>query len=296
MTVGALSEMSGVSVRTLHHYDEIGLLQPASRSGAGYRLYTVDDARRLRDILVFRNLGLTLGQVGELLGHGEVDSDRTETANGPAAGPAAAGPAAAGPDADRNGSGGRGADGRGQREKTLAVRRAQREVTMQRLALQQHRLELIDQILQEPKGQVAMTSERFNNLHDMDEYAEEARQRWGDTDEFQESTRRTSRYGNSEWARIATAQREQLATFASVYASGAAPDSEVAMAAAETAREFIDEWFYSLSPEMHRGLADMYVADPRFKAHYEQAAPGLAQFVHDAINANADRAGISRGR
>ena len=67
MTVGSLSEMSGVSVRTLHHYDEIGLLRPTSRSAAGYRLYTTDDAERLRDILVFRNLGLTLEQVGQLL-------------------------------------------------------------------------------------------------------------------------------------------------------------------------------------------------------------------------------------
>ena len=48
MTVGSLSEMSGVSVRTLHHYDEIGLLRPTSRSAAGYRLYTPDDAERLR--------------------------------------------------------------------------------------------------------------------------------------------------------------------------------------------------------------------------------------------------------
>jgi DNA-binding transcriptional MerR regulator len=50
-TVGALARMSHVSVRTLHHYDGIGLLTPSGRSAAGYRLYSGDDLRRLRQIL-----------------------------------------------------------------------------------------------------------------------------------------------------------------------------------------------------------------------------------------------------
>ena len=49
------------------------------------------------------------------------------------------------------------------------------------------------------------------------------------------------------------------------------------------------ETFYDCSRAMHRGLADMYLADPRFTQHYEDVAPGLAQYVHDAIHANADR-------
>lgn len=261
MTVGSLSEMSGVSVRTLHHYDEIGLLRPTSRSAAGYRLYTPDDAERLRDILVFRNLGLTLEQVGQLL------------------------------DDDDGGGGGGGGDARrSPRAARVAVLRAQRELTVQRLALQQQRIELIDRILQEPEGRLTMTTESFDKLPDVDEFAQEARERWGDTDEYQESSRRTSGYDKDDWARIAAAQREQLGRFAAIFTSGAAPDSEEAMAAAEEARRFIDEWFYTLSPEMHRGLAEMYLADQRFKAHYDEAAPGLAEFVHDAINANADRA------
>ncbi len=260
MTVGSLSEMSGVSVRTLHHYDAIGLLRPTSRSAAGYRLYTADDAERLRDILVFRNLGLTLEQVGQLL-----DDDDGHY----------------GDDGDAR---------RSPRAARVAVLRAQRELTAQRLALQQQRIELIDRILQEPEGRLTMTTESFDKLPDVDEYAQEARERWGDTDEYRESARRSARYGKADWARIAAAQREQLVRFASLLTAGAAPDSEESMAAAEEARRFIDEWFYPLTPEMHRGLAEMYIADPRFKAHYDEAAPGLAQFVHDAINANADRA------
>ena len=54
------AELSGVSVRTLHHYDEIGLLVPARRSAAGYRLYDDDDLLRLQQILIGRELGLPL--------------------------------------------------------------------------------------------------------------------------------------------------------------------------------------------------------------------------------------------
>jgi hypothetical protein len=43
---------------------------------------------------------------------------------------------------------------------------------------------------------------------------------------------------------------------------------------------------------MHRGLGRLYIDDPRFRAHYDEIEPGLAQFAHDAIQANADRAGV----
>ena len=58
---------------------------------------------------------------------------------------------------------------------------------------------------------------------------------------------------------------------------------------AEAARLQIDQWFYPCSPEMHRKLGEMYVADPRFTATYENMAPGMAAYVSAAIQANADR-------
>ena len=59
-TVGQVAEVTGVTVRTLHHYDEIGLLSPSERSEAGYRLYAYDDLARLQEILVWRALGRLL--------------------------------------------------------------------------------------------------------------------------------------------------------------------------------------------------------------------------------------------
>ena len=63
-TVSEIARLTGVTVRTLHHYDAIGLLVPSARSDAGYRLYTDDDVLRLRSILVLRELGLSLGAIG----------------------------------------------------------------------------------------------------------------------------------------------------------------------------------------------------------------------------------------
>src|SRR4051794_3636292 len=66
-TVGELAAATGLTVRTLHHWDEIGLLCPATRSGAGHRRYSDDDVRRLYRIVALRGLGLSLDDVGAAL-------------------------------------------------------------------------------------------------------------------------------------------------------------------------------------------------------------------------------------
>jgi DNA-binding transcriptional MerR regulator len=66
-TVSQLAKMAGVSVRTLHHYDQIGLLRPASRTAAGYRLYGEQELLRLQQILFFKELDMPLGEVGQIL-------------------------------------------------------------------------------------------------------------------------------------------------------------------------------------------------------------------------------------
>ena len=59
------------------------------------------------------------------------------------------------------------------------------------------------------------------------------------------------------------------------------------MAVAERHRAHISKWFYDCSPEIHRGLGQMYVADPRFTRNIDKAGPGLAQYMSAAIAANA---------
>ena len=73
-TVGRVAELAHVSVRTLHHYDEIGLVRPSGRTAAGYRTYSADDVERLREVLGYRRLGFGLREVAELVGDPSADA------------------------------------------------------------------------------------------------------------------------------------------------------------------------------------------------------------------------------
>jgi DNA-binding transcriptional MerR regulator len=74
LTVGRVAGLAGVTVRTLHHYDEIGLVQPSARTAAGYRAYSAGDVERLRQVLVYRRLGFGLREVADLVGDPSTDA------------------------------------------------------------------------------------------------------------------------------------------------------------------------------------------------------------------------------
>src|SRR3954469_18916720 len=63
LKVGELAKRTGLTVRTLHHYDEIGLLRPSLRTETGHRLYTAADVARLQQVLSLRQLGFALEEV-----------------------------------------------------------------------------------------------------------------------------------------------------------------------------------------------------------------------------------------
>src|SRR5438270_8837089 len=67
LKVGELARRTGLTVRTLHHYDEIGLLKPSRHTGSGHRLYTAGDVARLQQVVSLRQLGLSLEQVRDCL-------------------------------------------------------------------------------------------------------------------------------------------------------------------------------------------------------------------------------------
>lgn len=72
--MAAVARRSGVSVRTLHYYEEIGLLKPSGRTAAGHRLYTPEDIQRLQQIRSLQQLGLPLAEIGDCLSEGRVDA------------------------------------------------------------------------------------------------------------------------------------------------------------------------------------------------------------------------------
>lgn len=128
-----------------------------------------------------------------------------------------------------------------------------------------------------------------NEGFDPTEYEAEARERWGESHAYKESARRTAAYTPEDWARIKAEQERVEAALAALLDQGEPAHGEPAMDLAEEARQQIDRWFYPCPPAMHAGLADMYTADPRFAAHYDERRAGLATYVAQAIKANALR-------
>lgn len=123
-----------------------------------------------------------------------------------------------------------------------------------------------------------------------EEFAAEAEQRWGDTPAYQQSQQRTTAYTKDDWIQIKAETDANERSLVEAMRAGAAPDSDQAMDLAEAHRQGITTWFYECGYYIHRGLAEMYVADERFRKHYDDLAPSLARYVHDAILANAARA------
>jgi MerR family transcriptional regulator, thiopeptide resistance regulator len=253
LTVGQVAEQLGVTVRTLHHYDEIGLLVPSERTPAGYRLYTAADLTHLQHVVVYRRLGFSLEEIAALL-----------TAQ------AAADTGA-----------------------VVGHLRRQREAVMSRLDEMQDLVTAIDRALEKEMSGNKLTRQEQKELFGdsfSDDYAAEAQERWGETEAWRQSQGRTSKYTKEDWVEVKAETDATNEAFASAMADGEPATSERAMDAAEQHRVLIHNRFYDLTAEFHRNLGDMYLADPRFTKSYEDIRPGMARYVRDAIHANADRA------
>jgi DNA-binding transcriptional MerR regulator len=241
-TVGQVARMAGVSVRTLHHYDELGLLAPSGRSESGYRLYSDPDIGRLRRILFYRELDFGLEAIGSLLareGVGAADHLRAQH----------------------------------------RLLRSRRDRAEQLLAAIETELEARSMgISLTPEEQLEIFGQPIPAT-----YEAEAQERRGETDAWRESRRRAVAYTREDWVEIKAEADANLQGFAQALADGEPADGAAAGALALEHRRQISARFYPCSPAMHRRLAEMYIADPRFAAHYERVAPGLARYVHDTI-------------
>jgi DNA-binding transcriptional MerR regulator len=241
LTVGAVARVAGVTVRTLHHYDAVGLVSPSGRTHAGYRLYAPADLDRLHAVLAYRELGFGLDEIAALL-TGDADP--------------------------------------------LTHLRRQHQLVRTRIDHLTRLLGALEKTMEAQMSGLNLTpEERFEVFgeHDPEEHADEARDRWGDTDAYRQSQQRTARYTKDDWLRIKAEAEGVTQRFAELFAAGAPADGPDAAAAVRAHRDHITRWFYDLPPEGQRGLAAMYVEDDRFRRHYDDRAPGLAQYVHDAI-------------
>jgi len=245
-TVGELSRLTGLTVRALHHYDEIGLVRPSQRTAAGYRLYDETDALRLQQVMVLRELGVPLDQIGAAI---DAAADRA------------------------------------------ALLREHRAALVERRARLDRLLAAVDAALGVlEKGKTQMQSEDFKAMFDGFDPADheaEAQARWGDTEAYRESARRTQSYGPPEWQAIRSESEAIYARLAALMQQGAAVTAPAVQAAVEDHRRHLERWFYPCPSAMHKGLGEMYVADPRFTATLDKkAGPGFARFFRDAIAAS----------
>ncbi|MBL7488932.1 MerR family transcriptional regulator [Frankia sp. AgB1.9] len=248
LTVGQAARRAGITVRTLHHYDRIGLVRPSGRTTGGYRVYHGPDLERLRQVLVYRELGFTLDAVRALVDDPDVDM--------------------------------------------VAHLRRQRELLVERGARLAAMVTAIDNELEARAMGMRLTPDEQLEVFGTDQvggaWADEAELRWGETDAYRQSQRRTAAYTKADWARMKVESDEGLRAFRDALRAGLPADGPAAMALAEQHRRFITDWFYDCDHTMHRSLGELYLADERFTRLYEDMAQGLAQYVRDAIAANAD--------
>src|SRR6185369_3553335 len=199
-TVGRVAEIAGVTVRTLHHYDEIGLLTPGERSSAGARRYDDADLERLQQILLYRELGFTLDEIATILDDPDVEA--------------------------------------------RAHLRRQHGLLQDRISRLQEMVAAVEYMLEAQKMGINLTpEEKFEVFGDFDPDAhnEEVEQRWGQTDAYRESARRTSRYSKEDWQRIQAETSDLLRRMIEAFDAGVDSESQAAMDLAEEHRQRSEE-------------------------------------------------------
>jgi MerR family transcriptional regulator, thiopeptide resistance regulator len=250
-TVSQLATISGVSIRTLHHYDEIGLLKPAAIGANGYRYYGRDELLRLQQIMFHRELGFALNEIRRVLD--APDFDRTEA---------------------------------------LRTHRSRLESDIRR---QRQLLRTINQTLAALQHQAPMEDTAMYKGFDAEKQAAHERElveRYGPGMQGRLDQARAGRAGWSQADHDAV-QAEQAAIeegMASALTSGLPADSAEVTALMRRHHAWVArQWNREVPAHAFAGLAAMYEADDRFRAHYDTRTPGLAEYMILAMTLFAEQ-------
>ena len=237
-TVKQLSSLAGITIRTLHHYDQIGLLKPTKVGENGYRYYGDEALYRLQQILFYRYLDMPLDDIKRVMGRRDFDV-----------------------------------------LSALAEHRSSLEAEMRRMRCL---ISTIDETINHMKGKAIMNPKKlFEGFSEEEQQklAEEAAQKW-DSETVQASNRRWKSYSAAE-------KKPSLDEGNALYTDLVAVKSKGA--GSKEVQAVIARWhahlrhFWSPSDEQLLGLADLYNDDPRFRANYEKVAPGLSEFMREAV-------------
>jgi len=244
-TVKQLAELSGVSVRTLHHYHQIGLLVPSRFSSAGYRLYGTAEVDRLQQILFYRELGFALSDISALLDD---------------------------PNFDRNAA----------LQSHLSALKAQQTrlnaliLTVEKTIQQETGgIQMTDP--EKFEGfKTALIEENEAR------YGDEIRSRYGD-ETVNQSNAKIGSMTPAQYEAWKQLEQEIHTGLEQAVLNHDTPDGETGKQLTALHRRWLSFTWSSYSPAAHKGLAQMYVCDARFTACYDRKVPGCAAFLRDAI-------------
>lgn len=237
MKISEVAKLSGITVRTLHYYDEIELLKPSETTEAGYRMYSSEDLERLQQILFFRELDFPLNEIKEIMLN--PNYDKNEALN---------------------------------KHKEFLIEKRKRIDGL---------ITLIDKTI---KGDNNMSFKEFDNSkieENKRKYAEEVKNRWGNTDAYKEYEKKTSSYDGNSWNEINEGMVEILKEFADNRAED--PNSDIIQSLVEKWQSYITSNFYNCTKEILSCLGLMYIGDERFKENIDKYGEGTAEFMAKAI-------------
>ena len=255
LTVKQLAALSGVTVRTLHHYDEIGLLRPAAVGANGYRYYGRAEQLRLQRILFHRELGVPLGTIAELLNLEGDDQIGVLMHH---------------------------------RDKLVAERERYRDLidTIDNTIAElrgEHPMTATDLY----KGFSAEKQASYEAWL-IERYGEPMRE------SIAHSKKSFAKMSAAEQQAL-TAQSEEVGqSLANALRQGVRPSSKALDGLLERHRAWVAAmWGKPCPPEAYAGLADLYLAHPDFVARYEAIEPGFAEYLAHAMKRYAQRIGAS---
>lgn len=243
-TVQKLGKLAGISTRTLRYYDEIGILKPARINSSGYRIYGQAEVDRLQQILFYRELGVSLENIKDIVTSPSFDGARAL---------------------------------REHREK-LFEKRKQLDLLIvnvdKTIATMEGRMKMTDQEKFEGfKAKMIADNEA--------KYGAEIKAKYGD-ETVEKSNQKIKSMTKEEYAEVERLGADVMTTLKEAFATGD-PGGELGQKAADLHRQWLSHTWDSYSKEAHAGLAQMYVDDERFTAYYDQEQPGLAVFLRDAV-------------
>ncbi|MEW9700600.1 MerR family transcriptional regulator [Paenibacillus sp. SI8] len=243
-TVQKLGVLAGISTRTLRYYDEIGILKPARINSSGYRIYGQSEVDRLQQILFYRELGVSLEEIKELISSPSYDADQAL---------------------------------REHRGKLLAKRK-QIDILIANVDLTLAQREGSKTMNDQQKFEGF--KQQFIDKNEK-QYGAEIRSKYGAAP-IDKANIKIKGMTEKRHAEIEQLGADIHAALAEAFVTGD-PAGALAQKAADLHRQWLSFYWDSYSKEAHAGVAQMYVDDERFTAYYDQDRPGMAKFLRDAV-------------